>query len=65
MPVIPDIPFSLKRAEILRRQGLRKGARVRPEIRLLLRQLLASLKRTRLTEPAAASYYTVSGMSDS
>jgi hypothetical protein len=63
MPVIRDIPLSLKTAEVLRRQGLRKGAEVRPEIKLLIREVLSSLKKSRLLEPAAAyEYYAVKSM---
>jgi hypothetical protein len=63
MPVIRDIALSLKTAEVLRRQGLRKGAEVRPKIKLLIREVLSSLKRSRLLEPAAAyEYYAVRSM---
>jgi hypothetical protein len=66
MPVIRDIPLSLKTREVLRRQGLGGGAKVRPEIKLLIRELLASVKKSRLLEPAVAyEYYTVSSMNDS
>jgi hypothetical protein len=66
MPVIRDILLSLKTNEVLRRQGLGGGAKVRPEIRILIRELLASLKEARLLEPAAAyEYYTVSSMNGS
>jgi len=66
MPVIRDIPLSLKAREVLRRQGLGGGAKVRPEIKLLIRELLASLKKARLLEPAVAyEYYTVSSMNGS
>jgi hypothetical protein len=66
MPVIRDIPLSLKIAEVLRRQGFRKGAKVRPEIRLLIREVLSSLKKSRLLEPAAAyEYYAVKSMTGS
>ncbi|UCH43507.1 MAG: hypothetical protein JSW16_02895 [Dehalococcoidales bacterium] len=66
MPVIRDIPLSLKTREVLRRQGLGGGAKVRPEIKILIRELLASVKRDRLLEPAAAyEYYTVSSMNGS
>jgi len=40
--------------EVLRRQGLRKGAKVRPEIRLLIREVASSLKKSRLLKSAAA-----------
>jgi len=66
MPVVRDIPLSLKATEVLRRQGLRKGARVRSEIGLLIREVLSSLKKSRLVEPAAAyEYYAVRSMSGS
>jgi len=66
MPVIRDIPLSLKTREVLRRQGLGRGAKVRPEIKILIRELLANVKKARLLEPAVAyEYYTVSSMNDS
>jgi len=66
MPVIRDIPLSLKTREVLRRQGLGGGAKVRPEIKILIRELLASVKKVSLLEPAAAyEYYTVSSMNGS
>ena len=66
MPVIHDIPLSLKPSEVLRRQGLGRGAKVRPEIRLLIRELLASLNKSRLLEPAVAyEYYRVRSMDGS
>jgi hypothetical protein len=65
MPVIRDISLNLKTTEVLRRQGL-GGAKVRPEIKILIRELLASLKKARLLEPAVAyEYYTVSSMNSS
>jgi len=57
MPVACDIPLSLKTAEVLRRQGLRRGAEVRPEIKLLIRELVASVKKACLLEPAVAYEY--------
>lgn len=66
MPVIRDIPLSLKTGEALRRQGLGGGAKVRPEIKDLILELLTSVKKTRLLEPAVAyEYYTVSSMNGS
>jgi hypothetical protein len=66
MPVIRDTPLSLKTSEVLRRQGLGGGAKVRPEIGLLIRELLASLKKSHLLEPAVAyEHYTVRSMNDS
>jgi len=66
MPVIRNIPLSLKTREVLRRQGLGGGAKVRPEIKILIRELLASLKKARLLEPVVAyEYYMVSSMNGS
>jgi len=66
MPVIRDIPLSLKTSELLRRQGLGGKTKVRPEIKDLILELLASLKKTRLLEPAVAyEYYTVRSMNGS
>ena len=66
MPVICDIPLSLKTREVLRRQGLGGGAKVRPEIKDLILESLASVKKARLLEPVAAyEYYTVSSMNGS
>jgi hypothetical protein len=66
MPVIRDIPLSLKTREVLRRQGLVGGAKVRPEIKILIRELLSSVKKARLLEPAVAyEYYTVSSINGS
>jgi hypothetical protein len=66
MPVIRDIPLSLKIREVLRREGLGGGAKVRPEIKNLILELLASVNKAHLLEPAAAyECYAVSGMNDS
>jgi hypothetical protein len=66
MPVVRDISLNLKTREVLRRQGLGKGAKVRSEIEILIRQLLASLKKARLLEPVVAyEYYMVSSMNGS
>jgi len=66
MPVIRDISLSLKTREVLRRQGLGEGAKVRPEIKILIRELLASLKRAHLLEPAVIyEHYTVRSMNGS
>jgi hypothetical protein len=66
MPVIRDIPLRLKTSEVLRRQGLGGGAKVRPEIKDLIQELLASVKKTRLLEPAVAyEYYTVNSINGS
>jgi len=66
MPVIRDIPLSLKTSEVLRRQGLGGGAKIRPEIKILIQELLASVKKACLLEPAVAyEYYTVSSINGS
>ena len=60
MPVIYDISLSLKIREVLRWQGLGAEAKVRPEIKILIREILGGVKEARLLEPAVAyEYYTV------
>lgn len=54
MPVIRNIRVSLKTKEVLRRQGLGRGAGIRPEIGILARDLLAAVKNSHLLEPAVA-----------
>jgi hypothetical protein len=54
MPAVRDIPLSLNINEVLRRQGLGGGAKLRPEIKSLVLELLAGLEKERLLEPAAA-----------
>jgi len=66
LPVIRDITLSLKPGEVLRRQGFRGHSKIRPEIKKLISELIAGVKKTRLLEPAAAyEYYKVTGMSPS
>lgn len=66
MPIIRDISLSLKTREVLRRQGLGRGAKVRPEIEILIRELLASGKKTSLLEPAVVyEFYKVGSMNGS
>ena len=63
MPVIRDIPLSIKTGAVLRRQGLGGKAKVRPEIKNLTQELLASIESEHLLEPAVAyEYYPVTGM---
>ena len=64
MPVIRDISLSLKTGAVLRRQGFGGKAKVRPEIKSLIEELLASVENNHLLQPAAAyEYYPVTGMS--
>jgi hypothetical protein len=63
MPVIRDVPLSLKTGKVLRRQGFGGKSKVRPEIKSLIGELLTSIDNNRLLEPAAAyEYYSVTGM---
>ena len=63
MPVVRDIPLSLKTGAVLRRQGLGGKARVRTEIKNLTQELLASIESEHLLETAVAyEYYPVTGM---
>jgi hypothetical protein len=64
MPVIRDIPLSLKTKEVLRREGFREQAKIRPEMRSLILELLASVKKAHLLEPAIAyEIYSITEMS--
>jgi hypothetical protein len=66
MPVIRDIPLRLKIGEVLRQQGFRGHSKIRPEIKRLISELIVSVKKTHLLEPAAAyEYYKVTRMSPS
>jgi len=49
--------------EVLRRQGLGGGARVRPEIKKVITELLAEVKKGSLLKPAVAyEYYSIAAM---
>jgi len=66
MPAVRDVSFNLRTREVLRRQGLGGKAKIRPRTEILIRELLARVKKSHLMEPAAAyEYYAVSGMGDS
>jgi hypothetical protein len=54
MPVIHDISLSLKTADVLRREGFRGYPEIRPEIRALIKELLAGVRKMHLLEPAIA-----------
>jgi hypothetical protein len=55
MPVIRDIPLQLDYSdEVLRRQGLGGGARVRPEIEKVINEVLAEVGKGSLLETAIA-----------
>lgn len=54
MPVIRDIPINLKTKEVLRRVGFRGHSKIRPEIKSLILELLASVKNPHFLEPAIA-----------
>jgi len=64
MPVIRDIPLKLDYTdEVLRRQGLGGGTRVRPEIKKVITELLAEVEKESLLEPAVAyEYYPINVM---
>lgn len=64
MPVIRDIPLSLKTADVMRREGFREYSKIRSEIKILIRELLASVKKAHLLEPAIAyEIYTITEIS--
>ncbi|MFO7773902.1 MAG: hypothetical protein R6V59_08250 [Dehalococcoidia bacterium] len=63
MPRIRDISLSLKTGEVLRREGLGGGAKVRRETKDLILELLASVRRMQLLQSAAAyECYPVTGV---
>jgi hypothetical protein len=64
MPVIRDIPLSLKTREVLRREGVREHSKISPEVKSLVLELLAGVKKTHLLEPAVAyEIYSITEMS--
>jgi hypothetical protein len=66
MPILRDIPLSLKTREVLRREGFRGHSEVRPEIKSLILELLASVDNAHLLEPAVAyEIYSITEMSHS
>jgi hypothetical protein len=54
MPVVRDIPLKLKPREVLRREGFLGYPEVRPQIKSQITELLASLEKAHLLEPAFA-----------
>jgi len=66
MPIIRDISLNLNIRDVLRRQGLGEVVKVRPEIKVLIQELLTDIKNSCMLEPVAAyEYYTVRSMNDS
>jgi hypothetical protein len=64
MPVIRNVPLNLKIDDVLRREGIREYSKVRSEIKILIRELLARVKRAHLLEPAIAyEIYTITDIS--
>lgn len=54
MPVIRDIPLSLKTKEVLRRAGIKEHSKLRSKAETSICELLASGDEARLLEPAIA-----------
>ena len=54
MPIMRDIPLRLKISEVLRREGIKEYSKLKPEIKDLIRELLATVNDARLLEPAIA-----------
>ena len=64
MPVVRDIQLSLKPNDVLRREGFKKYATVRPKIKNQIIELLASIESNHLLEPVIAyEIYTITGIS--
>ena len=56
----------MKTGDVLRRQGFRGHSKIRPEIKSILLELLATVENAHLLEPAVAyEYYQVTEMSTS
>jgi len=51
MPIIRDIPLSLKTKEMLRRAGMKEHSKLRPKADTSTCELLASVGEARLLEP--------------
>lgn len=63
MPVLNDIRLNLKKNEVLRREGFKGHARIRPEIKKLIQELLEIVDSARLLEPTTAyEIYKVTGI---
>lgn len=63
MPIVRDIPLNLKIGKVLRREGLREYARVRPEIKSLILGLLEDSKKAHLCEGSFAyEIYPIGGL---
>lgn len=54
MPVIRDVPLKLGMEEVLRREGIREYSGLRPELKKVLSELLAEVRKKHLLEPAIA-----------
>jgi hypothetical protein len=64
MPIIRDIPLRLKTREVIRRAGTRGHSKIRPEVKSLILELIASAKNAHLLEPAIVyEIYPIAGMS--
>jgi hypothetical protein len=64
MPVIRDIPLSLKTREVIRRVGIRGHSKIRPEVKSLILELIAGAKNAHLLEPAIVyEIYPITEMS--
>lgn len=54
MPIVRDIPLSLKTREVLRRVGFGEHSEIRPEIKSSILELLAGVQNVHLLEPVMA-----------
>jgi hypothetical protein len=64
MPIIGDIALTLDYNELLRREGIKRYSKVRPEIRNSIRELLTTVGAEHLLEPAMAyEIYRITEMS--
>lgn len=54
MLIVSDIRLTLDMNQVLRREGIREYSNLRPEIKNLIRELLGSVRKLHLLEPAIA-----------
>jgi hypothetical protein len=60
MPIIRDVSLSLKTGDVLRREGFQRYSKIRPEIKIVIKELLTGVRKAHLLEPSIAyEIYTI------
>ena len=63
MPIVSDISLTLEMNQVLRREGIREYSNLKPVIKNLISELLVSVRKLHLLEPAIAyEIYSVTEM---